>query len=1434
MTITDGHTDIRNYGAAKLRSSKVVAREMGGSRQALGRLMEQLRSSLEYGYSMGRVWLEHLSVRRERTLGTSGVNSQSEGSGLRVLRYAAMIVLMMFLGVNSVWSITITYHIINLGRLDDSGQLTDTRTEALQFTSENPTVGIPDNYKSPLAKNWKYYKDGVTYTEETKSYTFDESTTLVEGEDELSDGDHVYVTYEFNEDALSTVGLYDGGVCRIKFPDNYYLKQSYWMNGNTKELNTASDNNNTNTSEFLWKFNIVDPYQITLQSQSQSDDNCFDYYLCSKLKNGIGNFGDIRLNETISGAKATDVWVFGLLNGGTEDTYRLVVTDGFINSPTNDNQLDSYGHGYLNNKRSGHKTTYQLYNKNSYAECDLTFEPLTKDYIIVNNSGESLVHATTTDYPLEVPDVIKSPFATYSYYSDAACTNPISAVGNTTTIYVKYTTNGGSLDLNGGTNYYVVTNDNFLYASNSSAIGIENPITSNADTRKWKITGNDAYQLTLQNVGNSNYINYNLPSSENVTLSGMGSKFFLHQGTSGKYELVAVTNNDFTTTDYYTLGVDNGTLQLYSKTDHPFSDDEVQTSFCKDVASITVNPTAVSLTYTGGDQTLVTAGTALNGTMQYRLGNTGDYSNDIPTAKNAGSYEVYYKAIANSGYVDAIPSSPVTVVISKAPLTITANDNTITYGDDPAGSVEYSGFVNEETASVLGGSLVITGYSQYDDVGTYTITPDGLTSDNYEITFVPGTLTVNPKEVGLTWGNTALNYDGSERVPTVTATGLVNGDEIGVTVTGGQTDIGTGYTATASALTGEKAGNYSLPAENTTEFSIRTPLLTITANDYTISYGDARPNYAVTYEGFVNGDDESVLSGKLTFECEYVRGKEVHTYTITPKGLRSDKYEITFVEGTLTVERKEVGLSWETTELTYTGTAQVPTATATGLVNDDEIGVTVEVTGDHTNVGTSYTATATALTGTKKDNYKLPAVNTTSFSIVKAHLTVTANDHAITYGDAPANDGVTYTGFVNGEDESELTGELAYAYDYNQYDDVVRYNENDEVVPYTITPNGLTSDNYDITFETGTLTVNQKKVTLTWDESSFPCDGSAHAPTPTINNSDIVNSDDVSGVTVTIEANSGSSLTGNQAIQAGYYRAIATLEGTKAGNYKPVPAIQPFAISFKMIGDGIDPAEDIAIVATDGSNVTVTDGGTPLVLNTHYTVVTETEGCDNYITVTGKGNYSGAARVLYVAPRFHQPSGDTEYAAVYRATSDLAKPADIDPYIVKKVNPSVGILTISPVGYLPEGVPVVLVAASNITGFQATAKPDNVAEITAQTKNSNLLKVSPEEGVEVEARQIYLFNAGEFVLTLSGTLPKGYFYLDNPNYHATGTTPGGSSRLQLIIEDDTETGIENSQLSTLNSQLSTDTWYTLDGRKLNGKPTQKGLYIVNGKKVIIR
>ena len=664
---------------------------------------------------------------------------------------------------------------------------------------------------------------------------------------------------------------------------------------------------------------------------------------------------------------------------------------------------------------------------------------------------------------------------------------------------------------------------------------------------------------------------------------------------------------------------------------------------CTDLSDADVTITASSAVYSGVAQTASTTSVTL-GTTDLTEGT--DYTvtlNDGGT--NVGKYAV---EITGMGRYKGTATNSTAFEITKAELTITAKPKTITYGDAPANDgVTYSGFVNGETSSVLGGSLAYAyTYTQYGDVGSsYIITPSGLTSGNYELTFATGTLTVEQKEVGLTWSDISLTYTGSAQAPTATATGLVNNDVIGVTVTGGQTDAGTGYTATASALTGAKSGNYKLPEANTTTFSISSAAiagvtvggynsvydgaahgitvsvpegttikygttegnynlddnptytavgnypvyyqitkdnyttvtgsqtviitkaaLTVTAKPKTITYGDAPANDGVTYSGFVNGETSSVLGGALAYAYTYTQYGDVgSSYTITPSGLTSGNYELTFATGTLTVEQKEVGLTWSDISLTYTGSAQAPTATATGLVNNDVIGVTV--IGGQTDAGTGYTATASALTGAKSANYKLPAANTTSFSIssaaitgvtvsgynsvydgiahgitisapegttikygttegnynlddnptytavgnypvyyqitkdnyttvtgsqtviiTKAELTITAKPKTISFGDAPANDGVTYSRFVNGESEAVLGGTLDY--DYN-------YSPNDNVGTYNITPKGLTSNNYNISFVAGTLTVNPKVIEEETDGTGVTQDEDGYTVTVT-------------------------------------------------------------------------------------------------------------------------------------------------------------------------------------------------------------------------------------------------------------------------------------------------------------------------------------------------
>ena len=87
----------------------------------------------------------------------------------------------------------------------------------------------------------------------------------------------------------------------------------------------------------------------------------------------------------------------------------------------------------------------------------------------------------------------------------------------------------------------------------------------------------------------------------------------------------------------------------------------------------TANP---GLTYNGKEQILIIKGYTEGGTMWYKLGG-GTYSTELPTATNAGTYNVYYKVVGDATHNDTAEQS-ITVTIGKAPLTGTPTFTPVT------------------------------------------------------------------------------------------------------------------------------------------------------------------------------------------------------------------------------------------------------------------------------------------------------------------------------------------------------------------------------------------------------------------------------------------------------------------------------------------------------------------------------------------------------------------------------------------------------------------------------------------------------------------------------------------------------------------------------------------------------------------------------------
>ena len=128
-------------------------------------------------------------------------------------------------------------------------------------------------------------------------------------------------------------------------------------------------------------------------------------------------------------------------------------------------------------------------------------------------------------------------------------------------------------------------------------------------------------------------------------------------------------------------------------------------------------PTANILTYNGSAQELVTAGTVPDGCeMQYKLGDDGTFSDEIPTATDANTYKVYWKVVGNDTYNDIDNGDYVEVTISKA--TPTRDMFTAT----PSSELVYDG--SEK-------SIIVT--TDKEGMGTFTVSYDG---SNYSTQFV--------------------------------------------------------------------------------------------------------------------------------------------------------------------------------------------------------------------------------------------------------------------------------------------------------------------------------------------------------------------------------------------------------------------------------------------------------------------------------------------------------------------------------------------------------------------------------------------------------------------------------------------------------------------------------------------------------------------------
>ena len=163
-----------------------------------------------------------------------------------------------------------------------------------------------------------------------------------------------------------------------------------------------------------------------------------------------------------------------------------------------------------------------------------------------------------------------------------------------------------------------------------------------------------------------------------------------------------------------------------------------------------------------------------------------------------------------------------------------------------------------------------------------------------------------------------------------------------------------------------------------------TPLaITVSALDASKTYGDSDPALGSEVAEGKLVEGESLQDITVSREAGETVRKGGYAVTATqPEGANSN-YKITFKDGTFTINKRELAVTWDTTtEFTYDGKEHCPQAKLHNVVGDDDLSACVD--GAKVKAGT-YTAKITELTGDDAGNYKLPAEGLTcKFSIKKA------------------------------------------------------------------------------------------------------------------------------------------------------------------------------------------------------------------------------------------------------------------------------------------------------------------------------------------------------------------------------------------------------------------------------------------------------------------
>ena len=436
-------------------------------------------------------------------------------------------------------------------------------------------------------------------------------------------------------------------------------------------------------------------------------------------------------------------------------------------------------------------------------------------------------------------------------------------------------------------------------------------------------------------------------------------------------------------------------------------------------------------------------------------------------ASPAGQYDITVGGGAAQNY--ALTYVPAKLTVNQAPLKVKADDKSRMEGtDNPELTFTCTGFKNNETASVFDVQpTVSTTATKASAPGTYPITVSGGSAKNYTLSYENGTLTVQAGSLTITAKNYTREYGDAnpEFEFEVSSTATLRGTpEITCSATK-ESPVGT-YDIIVSKGTVEN--------ENVTfvkgTLTITKAKLTATADNASREYGDPNPSFSVTYSGFKNSDDESVLATKPTASTTADAKTPVGTADITLSGAAATNYDITCVAGKLTITAAPLKVKADDkSRLEGTDNPEL-TVTYTGFKNGETAAVldeqpTITTTATKESAPGTYPIT---VSGGSATNYTLSYDNGT-LTVTEGSLMLTAKSYTREYGEENPEFEFEQSGTSTLKGTPVITCEAT---------------KTSPVGTYTIVIAKGTVENGDVTYVNGTLTVTAAPLKVKADDKS--------------------------------------------------------------------------------------------------------------------------------------------------------------------------------------------------------------------------------------------------------------------------------------------------------------------------------------------------------------